>query len=275
MTDGEQELTAEQQQIAELNRQMVKLQEQVSALQKCQLPKVDDRVKQVHDYAWAWFSYHAQQRTSVFNFFLAASALLFAGFGAAVNAGNPSVAVGTAAIGAIASFSFLLVDGRNQALVGLGKSVLEHTEGCLFEAVKADNKHDFGSGIVLADNDLGNGRQKARSAFCQGKHRVHFRLIELVVLGAFLYAACLAICCPDCVMPKKPDETAKVAGAIKPIADSVKELSGAMTRAAATLAGVSRQAPPTALPTSTSPMQTPSGGGEASDLKQQKPNGNQ
>src|SRR6516164_9689130 len=80
------------------------------------------------DYAWKWFSYHADQRVKMFNFMLVALGIFAAGV---VNAFDKTPNIVTAilcffAAGLAVVFTFL--DRRNRDLVWLGEDVLTHLE---------------------------------------------------------------------------------------------------------------------------------------------------
>src|ERR1700684_1089434 len=66
------------------------------------------------DHAWRYFALHAQQRISVFNFFVVLSGVLATGIGASLQAGK-SMALVAAMLGALLalfSYVFYRLDGR-------------------------------------------------------------------------------------------------------------------------------------------------------------------
>ena len=78
------------------------------------------------DHAWRYFALHAQQRISVFNFFIVLSGILATGIGAGFQAGKtmtPVVAI-LGALLALFSFVFYRLDGRGSELVKLAEAAL-------------------------------------------------------------------------------------------------------------------------------------------------------
>ena len=78
------------------------------------------------DHAWRYFALHAQQRMSVFNFFIVLSGIISTGIGAGLQAGKamaPVVAIlGT--LLALFSFVFYRLDRRGSELVKLAEAAL-------------------------------------------------------------------------------------------------------------------------------------------------------
>jgi hypothetical protein len=78
------------------------------------------------DHAWRCFALHAQQRISVFNFFIVLSGILATGIGAGFQVGKsmaPVVAI-LGALLALFSFVFYRLDGRGSELVKLAEAAL-------------------------------------------------------------------------------------------------------------------------------------------------------
>lgn len=78
------------------------------------------------DHAWRYFALHAQQRMSVFNFFVVLSGVMATGIGAGLQAGK-SMAPAVAMLGALLSvFSLVFhrLDQRGSELVKFGESAL-------------------------------------------------------------------------------------------------------------------------------------------------------
>jgi len=178
----------------------------------------DDPCKGLNDireYAWNWFSYHAAQRTNMFNYALAAAAILAAGYGAVLEK-SVHVAGAIGFVGAFVCLCFMLLDRRNHQLVRYGEDVLKSVEAVLFAAVKArapdDGKPPMPDGILLVDSPdtlLGD--------LVRGKHRIYLRLVEGVLLVAFLAGGYVAWWEPELFRPNEPD----AALAIQHVADGV------------------------------------------------------
>src|SRR5690348_4185358 len=82
------------------------------------------------DYAWKWFSYHADQRVKMFNFMLIVLGIFASAIVSAV--GNKELPIGFAAVlcfvAAALALIFPLLDRRNRDLVWLGEELLTHLE---------------------------------------------------------------------------------------------------------------------------------------------------
>lgn len=186
----------------------------------------------IREYGWNWFNYHAGQRTSMFNYSLAAASLLAAGFGAAIDH-HPRVASVIAFVGALVTWSFFLVDGRNDRLVRRGERVLKALEQIDFpnvtSAPASAAQHPMPGGILIANEE--GVRAPAENGFWRlylgGAHRIHLRLIEAIFCFAFLVGAALVTCKPDAFQSKEP-----------PIAESVRILSEQVMRLNASLQAV-------------------------------------
>jgi hypothetical protein len=178
----------------------------------------EQTLEQARQYAWDWFSYHAAQRTNMFNYFLAAAALLGAGYAAVIDK-YAFVAGVIGLLGAAVSASFILMDGRNARLVRRGELVLEAVEGKLFAPTANDGtwlgRNDMPSGILRVD---GSENPDASGAgvcgafwrdFWWGKHRVHLRLVESALLVAFLTGGIAALGWPQLFEKTEPATAAQ------------------------------------------------------------------
>ncbi|MGH9904380.1 MAG: hypothetical protein ACRD8U_02220 [Pyrinomonadaceae bacterium] len=95
--------------------------------------------KDVHEYAWNWFEYHAGQRHAVFRFFLVFLGVLLVAFSTGLKDGNIFFASVVGWFGAFISFVFLILEFRNEQLVNVGRDALEYLEKS-DEALKAETK---------------------------------------------------------------------------------------------------------------------------------------
>ncbi len=84
--------------------------------------------KELHEYAWNWFEYHAGQRLTAFRFFLVFLGALVVGFGAGLRDGNVFFAQVVGWFGAFISLAFLILEIRNEQLVNVGRDALMHLE---------------------------------------------------------------------------------------------------------------------------------------------------
>jgi hypothetical protein len=136
-------------------------------------------------YAWRWFSYHAKQRVNMLNYFLVGIGILANAFVVAVNAKLFSIAGAIGLAGAFVSVCFLMLDVRNQTLVGYAQSVLRKLEREYIFADVSHSEDDFG--IILIDES--GGRNRGFAAVAGGRHKVFIPLIEGVSAAAFAVAA--------------------------------------------------------------------------------------
>ena len=84
--------------------------------------------KELQDYAWNWFEYHAGQRLTAFRFFLVFLAGLVVGFSTGLKDGNTFFASVVGWFGAFISLAFLILEIRNEQLVNVGRNALMHLE---------------------------------------------------------------------------------------------------------------------------------------------------
>jgi hypothetical protein len=170
--------------------------------------QVSDLHKLQFDYAWKWFSYHADQRVKMFNFMLVVLGIFAAGV---VNALDKTPNIVTAflcffAAGLAVVFTFL--DRRNRDLVWLGENVLTHLErkAIFGEGAKIQDRYDqpidFGILWRQALEEQSPHRRPIRDALrdalgpnawrsaCRdawlGKHRIWLRFVGFALAILFL-----------------------------------------------------------------------------------------
>src|ERR1700730_14027365 len=91
--------------------------------------KLSDLHKLQFDYAWKWFSYHADQRVKMFNFMLIVFGIFAAGVVSALDKNLPNVVTSSLCFFAAGlAVIFIFLDRRNRDLVWLGQDVLTHLE---------------------------------------------------------------------------------------------------------------------------------------------------
>jgi uncharacterized membrane protein YfcA len=85
----------------------------------------EEAYKVAHDYAWNWFSYHAQQRLQIFNFgIIVLGALIAACFSSFLQRWYHAATVSAALI-AFLGYAFLRLDQRNSELTKLAERYLK------------------------------------------------------------------------------------------------------------------------------------------------------
>ncbi len=80
------------------------------------------------EYAWRWFALHANQRISMFHFFLIGTGILANAYVLLIRESFEGMAGGLAIVGALVSIVFALLDRRNRQLVHMGEEVLKDLE---------------------------------------------------------------------------------------------------------------------------------------------------
>ncbi len=152
------------------------------------------------EYAWKWFSFHADQRTKVFNFMLILVGVLAAGTVSALDKCLPSAAYAVLCFaGAGLAIIFSLLDRRNRDLVWLGEEALIRLERDVIFADKQvfkdrhDQEKDWG---ILWRQELGD--KAARTQWCKpfffirsmsrGKHRIWLPVLSWLIALLFFVA---------------------------------------------------------------------------------------
>ena len=128
--------------------------------------------KELLDYAWKWFEYHATQRLIAFRFFLVFLGILIIGYNNGIESGNLVLASFVAGAGALVSFAFLMLEVRNERLVDVGRNALRKIESVEFPQVDEFK--------VLS---MGRPRHPLYS------HKVWLRLIYMACIAVFLLSA--------------------------------------------------------------------------------------
>ena len=139
------------------------------------------------DYAWRWFSLHAKQRVTMFNYFLVASGILANAYGVLLREQLYGPGLAVAVIGSFACLVLIGLDFRNHRLVKLSEDVLREIEQRHLFQPGAQSPHDDSPdyGILYRDS-------RFESPWFL-KHKLLIRALEGVgavgFFGAALYAA--------------------------------------------------------------------------------------
>ena len=210
------------------------------------------------DYAWKWFSFHADQRTKMFNYMLA----LFGLFAAAIATTLDKPGMGNLTpwlcwLAALLALIFALIDTRNRTLVWFGEDVLISLEKEFLFGVgeKARGRRDkeFNWGILNRQQvdeaalDLKGLRLMLHDA-CRGKHRFWMPGVALLMCAAFVAAGWWTYTRPAQPVTKPPLTTAPPAPATPAAAATVPPPAAAATApppTAATTTGPTGASAPT------------------------------
>ena len=136
------------------------------------------------EYAWKWFSYHAQQRLTAFHYFLIIVALLTTGYVAALDKELESIQIIICILGVLISIAFWALDIRNEELVNDGRAALRKLERAIdLDIHRADYSRD---GVkwswFKADPPWG----KDEETRTLNKHGLWLRIIECAWAIVFL-----------------------------------------------------------------------------------------
>ena len=150
------------------------------------------------DYAWKWFSYHADQRTKMFNYMLVAMGIFATAIVSAFNNNLLYVVALLSATSATFALIFSRLDKRNEELVRLGEEILAHLERTqIFSAPptiedRAGNEIEFG--ILHRQAQIEQGKpQTWQYNARRGKHRFWLPTIAKLIAVVFFAVAALAI----------------------------------------------------------------------------------
>ena len=150
------------------------------------------------DYAWKWFSFHAEQRVKMFNFMLLVFGVFAAGLLNALDKNLPkAVAVVLSFFAAILAVLFSQLDRRNRDLVWLAEDVLKQLERDFIFADGKMIKDSFGRDVpasILGRRDppiWSWATSHIVESIGLGRHRVILPLIAYLIAAAFLLTGVL------------------------------------------------------------------------------------
>jgi hypothetical protein len=84
--------------------------------------------REMQEYAWGWFEYHAGQRLVAFRFFLVFLGAVAVALSQSVKDGNGRLSSSIGAFGCFISVAFLMLEIRNEELVNFGRKALSEIE---------------------------------------------------------------------------------------------------------------------------------------------------
>jgi hypothetical protein len=146
------------------------------------------------DYAWKWFSYHADQRVKMFNFML----IVFGIFATAIVSAlgskqQPWFTAILCFIGAALAAIFIGLDSRNERLLRLAEEVLTDLEkNAIFgegRTIKDRNGADIRFGILSRQSFEDRNSSWAKRLLNHAvRHRFLLRLVGALMFWSFLIA---------------------------------------------------------------------------------------
>lgn len=162
------------------------------------------------EYALEHFKHHAQQRTTVFNFFLIMFGVSTGGIATLIEKNMLYAAAGVSISAAIIALAFLFLDIRNKHLIGYGEHVLKHLEE--HEIFKGKKYNNVTLGFMLREDREKHSRIERCQRFF--RHSLWIPTIQGLALAAFLATAGVTLFAPGwvsvgCSIPqaeKKPEQ---------------------------------------------------------------------
>ena len=151
----------------------------------------DDKTALRLEYAWKWFSYHAQQRLTAFHYFLIVVALLTTGYITACGKQLESIQIVICSLGVLISVAFLALDIRNEELVNDGRAALRKLERAIDLNVHRADYIRVGVkwSWFKADPPWG----KPEETRTRNKHGLWLRVIEGVWASVFFAGLCASV----------------------------------------------------------------------------------
>ncbi len=170
------------------------------------------------EYAWKWFSFHAEQRTKMFNFMLIGLGIFASGMVASFNGGQFGAALALSIWAVLLASAFMLLDKRNRQLYAVALDVLINAErmmlfgeGHTFADHTGKKVVDFGIArrIALEQSRDPEGWEGWKLAVRQGRHRYLMPAVAWIFIILFTLAAVIAIwfMLPSTVEPETVDVT--------------------------------------------------------------------
>jgi hypothetical protein len=131
-------------------------------------------------YVWNWFALHAGQRMQLVNFWLVAIAFLAGAYVQAQSSHLKAIAIGVSLTGAIASFSFLMLDRRTRQMIQVAEVALQRLE---------EKRTGAGADETA---ELMTRSEQAKSSFLDS-YRLLIQGLQLLVAVAFVLAAIFSV----------------------------------------------------------------------------------
>ncbi|MGU3389003.1 hypothetical protein ACLBYG_31240 [Methylobacterium sp. D53M] len=170
------------------------------------------------EHLWRFFALHAQQRISVFNFFVVLSGVLATAIGGGIQAGRPMALLVTVlgVLLILVSFVFWKLDQRGSDLIKLSESALRAGEAaCLPEYARIFRiESQVAGGAAQVDERRPRTRWSFRTAF-----RLMFLMMALAGASASAYSIFRLIAEPAA----KPDGLVRKDGAMDAVGTSKPE----------------------------------------------------
>ncbi len=147
--------------------------------------------EQRFNYAWKWFSLHAEQRGNLFNYFLVITGILINGYVISLKDDLFILSMAICVLGIMVGVGFLVFDLRNRQLISYAEDILEKLEReYLF---KEDFVHwengEKRLGLVLQDsfNKMRENQGKTISFRKLRKMKWWIRIMQIIVIITFLF----------------------------------------------------------------------------------------
>jgi len=156
--------------------------------------EVDERAKLQFDYAWRWFEFHANQRMTMFYYYLIIVGILANAVVTSYKENYSGIRIAVGVMGIFTSLASLFFDIRNRGMTKEGEDILEklETEVIFPPQFLDENGNKMGPFSVERRNATREG-QKFRVQNLYLKHKYWIRGIEIIVALFFLIVVILTM----------------------------------------------------------------------------------
>jgi len=142
------------------------------------------------NYAWSWFSLHAEQRGNLFNYFLIITGILINAYVISLKDSLFILSLGICLLGIIQGIGFLVFDLRNRQLIAYAEDVLEKLERDYFFTGDFvhwdDNNKQLGLLIRDSNNKMRENQGNVISFRKLKKMKWWIRIMHIIVITMFI-----------------------------------------------------------------------------------------
>ena len=153
----------------------------------------DEQLELQQKYAWDWFSYHASQRLTAFNFFLVLMGAVIVGLGQALSHDLRLLDVALGVVGGLIAVAFWALDVRNEELVYRGRDALDAIEPRLGVSILSGDDDRAKLGEALEGRIQGCIYRYVAAKQSRLRWFTHSRWLRIVILTMGLLSAAVGI----------------------------------------------------------------------------------
>lgn len=140
------------------------------------------------NYAWSWFSLHAEQRGNLFNYFLIITGILINAYVMSLKDSLFILSLGICILGIMQGIGFLVFDLRNRQLIAYAEDVLEKLERDYFfteDFVHWENNKRLGLLMQDSINKMRENQGNVISFRKLKKMKWWIRIMQIIVITMF------------------------------------------------------------------------------------------